>query len=514
MKTKLFDNARVRYHHLNNRLSTESHTGQYTRTGDPMNRTIPLCYSRKFRSSVLFAGLVAIAALLPTGCDSRMPVASGMTTANVVLSDPATCQAPSGPFSHVYVTILDVKASVNTNAGDGDSSWVDLTPDLSKAPKQIDLLGQANNQCFLATLGSTSQLQAGSYQQIRIYLADNGTTISGNNCNGAANCVVLAAGGNYPLQLSSESKTGIKIPSGQIANGSFTISAGQTKDLDIDFNTCISIVQEGNGKYRLKPVLHAGEVSTTSSSINGTVVDNATGNPVNGSVMVALEQKDSAGIDRIFMTTSTTTSGGFVFCPLPSGTYDVVIVGESSSGVAYAPSVITGVSTGSALSTIKLYSTASGSTPPVTFNGMVTTQVSTSPAVATAADIQLSALEQVTAGLTVTIPLLPNSTQSAATLALHTATGSPCASNLACASYTMILPAATPYIGVFAAGGTTLSVSAVAPSYTLDALAFIPSSGGTPDCTPSELKSTAIAPAGGITTTVPTLAFTGCTAGF
>jgi hypothetical protein len=52
-------------------------------------------------------------------------------------------------------------------------------------------------------------------------------------------------------------KPGLKIPFGQIASGGFTIGAGQTKDLDIDFNTCASIVIEGHGQYRLKPVLHA-----------------------------------------------------------------------------------------------------------------------------------------------------------------------------------------------------------------------------------------------------------------
>lgn len=474
------------------------------------------CSPRKLcTAAVLLIGFVAVAATLPTGCSSNVTsaVTGGMASANVMLSDPATCQAPSGPFSHVYVTITDVKASVNSAAGDNDSSFVDLTPDLAKSPKQIDLLGQANNQCFLASLGATTQLQAGNYQQIRIFLADNNTTISGNNCTGAANCVVTSAG-NFPLQLSSESKTGIKIPSGQIANGGFSISAGQTKDLDIDFNTCISIVQEGNGQYRLKPVLHAGEVTTTSTSINGTVLDNATGNPVNGSVVVALEQKDQAGIDRIFMTTLTNSSGQFVFCPLPAGTYDVVIVGESTSGTAYAPTVVTGVSTGSALSTVKLYPQLSPGIGPVTLKGTVTTQVTTSPAVATAADIELSALEQVSSTLTVTIPLLPNTTQSAATLALHTASGSPCATGLDCAGYTMVLPAATSYIGTFSASGTTLSASVIAASYTLDAFAFLPSSGGTTDCSPSEVKSTAVAPVAGATVNVSTIAFTGCTAGY
>jgi hypothetical protein len=454
--------------------------------------------------------------MLPTGCSNSVSsgVTSGLATANVRLSDPATCQAPSGPFSHVYVTITDVKASVNPNAGDTDSSWVDLTPGLSSAPKQIDLLGQPNNQCFLASLGSTSQLQAGSYQQIRIMLADNSAAVTNNNCTGAANCVVLNGGGNYPLQLSSESKTGIKIPSGQIANGSFTISAGQTKDLDVDFNTCISIVQEGNGKYRLKPVLHAGEVSTTATSINGTVVDSTTGKPITGSVLVALEQKDSAGIDRVYMSMLTDASGGFVFCPLPSGTYDVVIVGESSTGVAYSPSVITGVSTGSTVSTVKLTPQSSTGIAPVTLKGSVTTQVTTTPAVATAADIELSVLQQVTSTLTLTVPLLPNATQSSATLAFNTVSGGTCASGSDCYAYSIQVPAAAAYVGVWSSGGTTLSISAIAPSYTVDAFAYVPSSGGTADCTPSEQKANGVLPGVGTTVNVPTLAFNTCVAGY
>lgn len=475
------------------------------------NKVLNLPRTILFLSTALFVTLSAI--LLPGGCGNSTTAASssGMASANIMLSDPATCQAPNGPFAHVYVTITDVKASVNTNAGDNDSSFVDLTPDLSKSPRQIDLLGQANNQCFLASLGATTQLQAGNYQQIRLFLADNSTNISGNNCTGAANCVVLSSGGNYPLQLSSESKTGIKIPSGQIANGGFNISAGQTKDLDIDFNTCISIVQEGNGKYRLKPVLHAGEVTTTSSSINGTVLDTSTGNPINGSVLVALEQKDSNGIDRVFMSTLAISSGAFVFCPLPAGTYDVVIVAESTAGIAYAPAVITGVSTGSALSLIKL--TAGGA--PATLKGTVTTQVTATPAVATAADVQVSALEQVTSGLTVTVPLLPNSTQSTAALAVDTVSGGTCASGMDCGSYAMVLPAATAVVGTFSASGTTLTASAIAASYTVDGIAFVPSSGGTLDCSPYEVKSAATTPIVGTTTTISTpLAFTGCTAGY
>jgi hypothetical protein len=256
-------------------------------------------FPRAWQAILALLFLIA-AALIVVACSNTSTGSSGSTTptatlatVNVRVSDPATCQSPSGPFSHVYVTITDVRAHVSATAGDSDPGWVDLTPGLSTAPMQVDLLGQANNQCFLATLGDAQQLQAASYQQIRLILAPNGgATMASNPCGGDANCVVLASDSSvHTLELSSEAKTGIKIPSGQIASGKFTIAAGQTEDLDIDFIACQSIVHQGNGKYRLKPVLHAGEVSTTSTSINGKVMDGVTGDPVNGTVLVAVEQR-------------------------------------------------------------------------------------------------------------------------------------------------------------------------------------------------------------------------------
>ena len=304
-----------------------------------------------------------------------------MAAASVMISDPATCSGPAGPFAHVYVTITDVQANVSPSAGDGDSGRTDLTPGLSSQPKQVDLLGQANNQCFLATLGDTQQLQAGAYQQIRLILADNSATVSNNACGGSTNCVVLSADSSvHTLLLSSESKTGLKIPSGQIASGGFTIAAGQTKDLDIELNTCASIVQEGNGQYRLKPVLHAGEVSATSTSINGKVLDSATGNPVNGQVLVALEQKDATGVDRIMMATLAGSDGLFVFCPIPTGTYDIVVVGEGSGGTGYQPSIVTGTANGQTIGTVNLYPPTGGSNGVVQFTGLVSSQNSTNQA--------------------------------------------------------------------------------------------------------------------------------------
>jgi hypothetical protein len=440
---------------------------------------------------------------------SSAPATSSTASATVMISDPATCSGPTGPFAHVYVTITDVQANISSSAGDNDNGWKDLTPTLSSQPKQVDLLGQANNQCFLATLGDTQELQAGQYQQIRLILADNSKAPSNNACDSSANCVVLSADNSvHTLLLSSESKTGLKIPSGQIASGAFNIAAGQTKDLDIDFNTCASIVQEGNGQYRLKPVLHAGEVSTTSSSINGKILDSATGNPVNGAVLVALEQKDSTGVDRIMMSTMAGSDGMFVFCPIPTGTYDIVVVGERSDGAGYAPSIVTGASNGQTIGTVNLHPPVSGTNGVANFAGSLSSQNSATQG--TSVDAQVSVLESIPGGTTFTIPLLPNAQQPSATLALETASSPACSAGTDCASYSVALASGAPFTGVYTTSGVTLSQATPLASYLVDGLTFVPSSGGTTDCSPSELQTQSYPANSSGTVAIQTLAFTQC----
>jgi hypothetical protein len=484
-----------------------------------MKRTLSEFFISHISLSVLAFLSVAAIALIIVACSSTSTststgtgTGSGPAMVNVRISDPATCQSPSGPFSHVYVTITDVKAHVNATAGDSDMGWVDLTPNLSNGPMQVDLLGQANNQCFLATLGDAQQLQPGSYQQIRLILASNSATVANNACGSSANCVILASDSSvHTLQLSSESKTGIKIPSGQIASGGFTVAAGQTRDLDIDFITCQSILRQGNGQYRLKPVLHAGEVSTTSTSINGKVLDGVTGNPVDGKVVAAVEQKDAIGIDRVQRATLAGVDGSFVFCPLPAGTYDVVIVGTRSDGAIYEPSIVTGVSVGSTTGNVNLFALTSATMSSSTLNGIVTSQNSSN--MGTVADVELSVLETL-GSVTYTIPLSPTSTQSSATLSLETAApggGLTCPNNTDCADYTLAVSSGAANVGAWSASGTILTANVTLATYKMEGQASVPSSGGLADCTPSERATNASSlSAGGSTVAVDPLAFTAC----
>jgi hypothetical protein len=436
-----------------------------------------------------------------------------MATVSVKLSDPATCSAPNGPYLHVYVTITDVKANMSSSASSTDSGWVDLTPSLASAPKQIDLLGQADNQCFLATLGDSMQLQAGSYQQIRLILASDGSGLSSDACNGTGNCVVLAADNSiHALQLSSEDKTGIKIPSGQIASGAITVAEGETMDLNIDFNTCCSILRQGNGVYRLKPVLHAGVVSTSSSSINGKVLDASTGNSVSGNVYVSVEQADAAGVDRVVMSTQAGTDGSFVFCPLPAGTYDIVIVGNrTSDGALYLPTIVTGVTTGSTTGNLQLNppSTSLATVSSANLEGLVT---SAGASGAISEVVSLSVLEIVNAK-TYTIPQQPAASPyfeslQGVTTAASTATLA-CPTGTDCFSYSLPVTSGGAYIGAWSASGVTLG-----PASTTTSLASYAVDGIASSCSPTEATSPVVTLTGtGPFTSVAItqdLAFIGC----
>jgi hypothetical protein len=209
------------------------------------------------------------------------------------------------------------------------------------------------------------------------------------------------------------------------------------------------------------------------------------------------------------MATLAGSDGSFVFCPIPSGTYDIVVVGEQSDATAYRPSIVTGVANGQTIGTVSLHAPSGGATGVVQFAGSLSSQNSASQG--TSIDAQLSALETMAGGTTFTIPLLPNSQQPSATLAMETAASSACTAGTDCATYAMMLPSGGPFLGAYSANGITLAQASQQANYVLDGLAFVPSSGGTADCTPAEQKTQSYMPppSGGSIAAQP-LVFTQC----
>ena len=490
------------------------------------------------KEAVLWCAFAALlfAAIGCGGGSVATPPTPGTGMVTVSISDPPSCMAPNGSstsFTHVFITVRSVQAHIDPRADDNSSNWQELAPQLASQPMQIDLFATPTN-CVLAQLGSAS-LPVGGYQQIRLLLVSNNPaagaatpTKTNNACAGNGfNCVVLSDNSIHELQLSSQDNTGLKIPPGQILGGPIQVMAGQSVDLNIDFNACASIVLEGNGTYRLKPTLTAGQVSADNSGIGGLVVDSLTKAPIAGKVLVAIEQTDKMGIDRIVMQAAADANGNFRFCPLPTGTFDIVIDAVNSNNVPYNATVVLNVPNGTNLNTIPLIA-ETGATAPAVLQGFVTATKGTSAATA---DVTLAALQTVSPGGTsasrqITIPLesiqaigATPAVDSTESISVEANTNCPTESplNANCKQYTLVVPASNPNVGVFSSSGVSYTAPASGDVlFTVDAQAFVPMSGGTADCTPPEVpeaKDTMGQPlkvTAATTTNVARIDFSGC----
>lgn len=476
----------------------------------------------KFLGLLLFAIAIVIVLVACGGGGGSTGNRSGSSTGliNTSVSDPATCAAPSGPFSRVIVTVARVRAHTSATAPDNDAGFVDLTP-ANMTPVQVDLLGTPTAQCFLAQLGTNIQIAAGTYQQVRIILLDNSQpqSLASNQCGtgNGVNCVVLTSDGTtHQLNLSSEATTGIKLTTGQISGGGFTVASGQTTNVNLNFNACASVVADSSNQFRLKPVVRVDTIAST-LNITGRVVDSVTqGTIFGGKVIVAVEQRDSAGVDRVLMEITPDGGGNFVFCPVAAGSYDVVATAVNSANVAYAVTITTGVQAGAAMGNIPIVpQPGTGSvTSPASITGTITTTNNGSPR---SADVVLSALQPVTLGTTNTLVTVPLAAQGVSTLTVTTQTSGCAVPTTACANYTLQVPAANPNIGAFATTGTTYTQDTVsAVNYTVEGQAFVPSSPATPSCAPSAITVNTLSGGGplvvtgGAAVTAATIAFSSC----
>lgn len=487
--------------------------------------------SRQWMGRMAVLAAVVGVAMLLVNCNGnvRLELTSNPPTgsARVSISDPPKCRFPNGEFRHVYVTIRSVQAHVSTLATESSAGWQELATQLVQQPIQVDLLALPTNGCTLATLGSNPALPTGDYQQIRLLLVSNNPGLNdprpaSNACGSAGfNCVVLSDNSIHPLDLSSQANTGLKVPPGQVLGGPIRVTEGSAVDLNIDVNTCASIVPLPGNRFRLRPTLTAGQVGTTpSTAISGQVVDQGTMQAISGgTVLVALEQADSTGTDRIIMETAASTGGNFSFCPVPPGMYDLVAVGTGSGNRAYNATVLLNVMPGTGVGKIPLVAEG-GATPagPATIQGTVTASSGTAPSTTGASvDVGMSAFQTITlpGGSTtrnITIPL-----QADSTLSVATAAGMSCPTGTNCANHKLVVPASNPSVGVFSASGTTFSTPATGDVlFKVEGRATAPMT-STPICTPAVQltdKDSADMPlkvTGGATTTAKRLDFTGCT---
>lgn len=132
------------------------------------------------------------------------------------------------PFDNVFVEVLQVQVHHDNGQG-GGQGWINLNTDAGV----YDLLTLQNG--VFTTLSDSVVLPAGHYNQMRLIL-------------GTANSVVVDSV-SYPLLLSSQDETGLKF------NLNATVQPNDDVEVLFDFDAQKSVILQGNGSYRLKPVL-------------------------------------------------------------------------------------------------------------------------------------------------------------------------------------------------------------------------------------------------------------------
>lgn len=237
----------------------------------------------------IFILIAAVTAIWTACTKDNEDVVGGSTPVKVRMTD-----AP-GNFQEVNVDITGVEFKVNGGT----------TVNLNVNPGIYNLLDYVNG---IDTLIASANVPSGTLSQVRLILGPNNS--------------VMVDSVMYPLSTPSAMQSGLKL------NVHATLTPGVLYELLLDFDANQSIVLEGNGEYKLKPVIRV--ISTaTSGSIHGTVV-----------TTLALPATVSATDGVNTYTTVTDVNGSFLLRGLPAGTYTVTITPEAPYLPLTTPNVV------------------------------------------------------------------------------------------------------------------------------------------------------------------------------
>lgn len=187
-----------------------------------------------------------------------------------------------GPYDAVFIDLKGVE--ITGNGGQ--------TVALNVIPGIYNLLEFSNGTTALI---ATDTLESSNVEQIRLILGPDNSVIVNNV--------------SYPLSTPSAEQTGLKLQVHQ------TLQNGILYNVLLDFDANQSIVVEGNGSYKLKPVIR-----TIETAISGIIKGKVT--PI-GTLAVVSATSD------VTYSTNVSSTGDFQLLGLPPGTYTVTITPSS-----------------------------------------------------------------------------------------------------------------------------------------------------------------------------------------
>lgn len=219
--------------------------------------------------------LFIVPVLFLFSCQKENGTNGGSAQANIHLTDAV------GIYDHVYIDIQSVEVTMSGNAA------ITLLPIRAGV---YDLLSFKNG---LDTLLMQAMLPPGTVGQIRLILGPNNS--------------VVANGISYPLNTPSAQESGLKLNLNQ------NFVAGGVYDIWIDFDAGKSILQTGNGSYKLKPVIRAYGTATN-GRVHGYLL------PLNAMAIVYATN----GTDTISAIPNG-TNGYFQMSGMAAGTYQLMV---------------------------------------------------------------------------------------------------------------------------------------------------------------------------------------------
>jgi hypothetical protein len=157
-------------------------------------------------------------------------------------------------------------------------------------------------------MGTNGLVPAGAYQQLRMVISDAWVTDSD--------------GRHQVTNLGSLDKTGIKF------NLNFVLEGDSTIEIIMDFNVEKSIVKNGNGSYRLQPVVPCS-VRVTSGTVTGLVTDGTS--PLGNATVTATAVPPATGGNSTMTVTgdvdgdTVDDTGKFKMWALKEGSYNFTI---------------------------------------------------------------------------------------------------------------------------------------------------------------------------------------------
>jgi hypothetical protein len=205
--------------------------------------------------------------------------------------------APASTYQQVNIDIVGVEITVGTM----------VTMPEEGQPGVYNLPDYSNGKNVLISSGSQED---GKLQQIRLILGTNNSV----KVNGVV----------YPLSTPGADQSGLKL----LVNT--TLQAGIQYGLMPDFDACQSVVESGNGQYKLKPVIRV-YIAATSGTIRGTT-----------DLAYAGAQVTVNSSSNVLYSTSVSDTGAFMIQGLPAGTYSLTISSGTKTGSKSEISVTTG----------------------------------------------------------------------------------------------------------------------------------------------------------------------------